>query len=169
MTDTIYEEVTNIISDDITIDNTVYIPKEYTPGEVKKYNILRNAYIKLDALPFSFGVPRYDDNMSDKVIERYFRTDYADTMRETRINIDDIESGSIDEMQIENRIVYHALRRYRLSASVFFKFSTATDGKTIDKTQIPKMLSAIIDEYNNEYKKWRLSSIGSLWNRSVSE
>lgn len=133
----------------------------------KKYKILRNAYMKLDSLPLSFGLPAYDDDIANDVVEKYFKVDLADTIRETRISLDDIEEDSIDEMMFENRIVYHALKRFRLTASVFFKFSTAVDGKTIDKTQIPKMLSAILKEYEDEYSKWRLGSIGSLWNRVV--
>lgn len=137
-------------------------------ADKKKYKILRNAYMKLDNLPLSFGMPAYDDDLPDNVVEKYFRTDLADTLRETRIAIEDIEENSIDEMQFENRIVYHALRRFRLSATAFFKFSTAVDGKTIDKTQIPKILSTLIAEYDAEYKSWRLGSIGSLWNRKVN-
>lgn len=141
---------------------------EQTVVEKRKYKILRNAYMKLDSLPLSFGVPAYDEDIPDDVVEKYFKVDLADTLRETRLNIEDIEDDSIDEMYFENRIVYHALKRYRLTASVFFKFSTAVDGKTIDKTQIPKMLAQIIAEYDAEYKKWRLGSIGSLWNRRVN-
>lgn len=133
----------------------------------RKCRIVRNAYMKLDNLPLSFGMPAYDDDLPDELILKYFRTDLADTLRETGMAIEDVEENSTDEMQFENRIVYHALKRFRLSASVFFKFSTAVDGKTIDKTQIPKMLSTIISEYDTEYKKWRLGSIGSLWNRKV--
>ena len=134
----------------------------------KKYKILRNAYMKLDNLPLSFGMPAYDDDLPDNVVEKYFRTDLADTLRETRIALEDIEENSVDEMQFENRIVYHALRRFRLSATAFFKFSTAVDGKTVDKTQIPKILSTLIAEYDAEYKNWRLGSVGSLWNRKVN-
>ena len=141
---------------------------EQTTTDTKKYKILRNAYIKLDSLPLSFGIPSYDEDIPNEVIDKYFRVDLADTLRETRLNIEDIEDDSIDEMYFENRIVYHALRRFRLSASVFFKFSTAVDGKTVDKTQIPKMLATIIKEYEDEYKQWRLGSIGSLWNRTVN-
>lgn len=137
-------------------------------ADKKKYKILRNAYMKLDNLPLSFGMPAYDDDLPDNVVEKYFRTDLADTLRETRIAIEDIEENSIDEMQFENRIVYHALRRFRLSATAFFKFSTAVDGKTVDKTQIPKILSTLIAEYDAEYKSWRLGSVGSLWNRKVN-
>lgn len=137
-------------------------------ADKKKYKILRNAYMKLDNLSLSFGMPAYDDDLPDNVVEKYFRTDLADTLRETRIAIEDIEENSVDEMQFENRIVYHALRRFRLSATAFFKFSTAVDGKTVDKTQIPKILSTLIAEYDAEYKSWRLGSVGSLWNRKVS-
>lgn len=137
-------------------------------ADKKKYKILRNAYMKLDNLPLSFGMPAYDDDLPDNVVEKYFRTDLADTLRETRIAIEDIEENSVDEMQFENRIVYHALRRFRLSATAFFKFSTAVDGKTIDKTQIPKILSTLIAEYDAEYKSWRLGNVGSLWNRKVN-
>lgn len=137
-------------------------------ADKKKYKILRNAYMKLDNLPLSFGMPAYDDDLPDNVVEKYFKTDLADTLRETRIAIEDIEENSVDEMQFENRIVYHALRRFRLSATAFFKFSTAVDGKTIDKTQIPKILSTLIAEYDAEYKSWRLGSVGSLWNRKVN-
>ena len=134
----------------------------------KKYKILRNAYMKLDNLPLSFGMPAYDDDLPDDVVEKYFRTDLADTLRETRIAIEDIEEDSVDEMQFENRIIYHALRRFRLSATAFFKFSTAVDGKTIDKAQVPKILSTLIAEYDAEYKSWRLGNVGSLWNRKVN-
>ena len=137
-------------------------------ADKKKYKILRNAYMKLDNLPLSFGMPAYDDDLPDNVVEKYFMTDLADTLRETRIAIEDIEENSVDEMQFENRIVYHALRRFRLSATAFFKFSTAVDGKTVDKTQIPKILSTLIAEYDAEYKSWRLGSVGSLWNRKVN-
>lgn len=135
--------------------------------DAKKYKILRNAYMKLDGLPLSFGLPAYDDDIPDDTIEKYFKVDLADTIRETRMSIDEIEEDSIDEMMFENRIVYHALKRFRLTASVFFKFSTAVDGKTVDKTHIPKMLATILKEYEDEYSKWRLGSIGSLWNRVV--
>ena len=141
---------------------------EQTITEQRRYKILRNAYMKLDSLPLSFGIPAYDDEISDDVIEKYFRVDLADTLRETGLNVEDIEENSKDEMYFENRIVYHALKRFRLTASAFFKFSTAVDGKTVDKTQIPKILATVIKEYEDEYKQWRLGSIGSLWNRTVS-
>lgn len=163
------EDVIDGETEDATTDveDTTEQP-ELTESEKKKYKVLRNAYMKLDSLPLSFGIPSYDEDISNEVVEKYFKVDLADTLRETRLTFEDIEEDSIDEMYFENRIVYHALKRFRLTASVFFKFSTAVDGKTIDKTQIPKMLATIIKEYEDEYKQWRLGSIGKLWNRTVS-
>ena len=155
-------EVTDPVVDDTTNGDV----NEYTDTEKRKYSMLRNAYQKLDNLPLSFGLPAYSDDIDDQTIERYFRTDLADTLRETQITIEEIDDGSKDEMYFENRIVYHALKRFRLSASVFFKFSTAVDGKTIDKTNIPKMLASILQEYEAEYKQWRLGYVGKIWNRS---
>ena len=149
------------------INETSGATTELSESDKKKFSILRNAYMKLDSLPLSFGMPAYDEEIPNEMIEKYFKVDLADTLRETRISLDDVESGSVDEMQLENRIVYHTIRRFRLSASVFFKFSTAIDGKTIDKTQIPKILATILSEYEAEYKSWRSGHCGSIWNRSV--
>ena len=142
-------------------------PPELSEYDKKKFSILRNAYEKLSSLPLSFGMPAYDEAIPNETIDKYFKVDFMDTLRETRLSLDDIESGSMDEMQFENRIVYHTIKRFRLTSSVFFKFSTAVDGKSIDKTQIPKMLTAVLNEYDAEYKKWRSGSCGSIWNKSA--
>lgn len=159
----IYHDGAHIVNTDEVEDDA-----KMTDAAIRKCRILRNAYIKLDSLPLSFGIPAYNDDMTDDEIAKRFKVDLADTIRETRINIADIEDNSVDEMQFENRVVYHALKRFRLTASTFFKFSTAVDGKTVDKTQVPKMLKAILDEYEQEYNKWRLHSTGSLWNRTAT-
>ena len=165
--------------ENITTENTDEVDQENTDGDATtsedvdpvykhKMLILRNAYQKLDGLPLGFGIPAYDDEIPDETVEKYFKTDYADTLRETGLNIEDIEEGSKDEMFFENRICYHAIKRYRLSSSIFFKFSTAVDGKTVDKTQIPKMLKEILAEYDNEYKSWMLGHTGSIWQRTAT-
>ena len=133
-----------------------------------RIKILKNIYRKLDNLPLGFGIPAYNDDVPDAVLEKYFGLDLDDTLREVRMNIVDVQSDSFDEMQIENRSIYYALRRYRLSASVYFKFSTAVDGKTVDKTMIPKMLSTIISEYDAEFKRWRSGNLASTWNRNAT-
>ena len=154
------------ITDSTTDESSV--DEELTESEKHKYSIMRNAYRKLDGLPLGFGLPMYDDAIDNKTVDKLMGTDFTDTMRELRITVDDIEADTYDEMMVENRIVYYALKRFRLSASVFFKFSTAVDGKTVDKTIVPKMLSQIIKEYDDEFRKWRGAAIGKLWNRQVS-
>ena len=154
-------------SDDVNINSgvsSVDEQAELSYEDAEKIKILRNVYIKLDGLPLSFGIPAYDDSIDSETIMKYFRTDLADTIRETGISIADIPEDSKIEMYFENRIVYHALKRFRMSATAFFKFSTAVDGKSIDKTQVPKMLAQLIAEYEEEYKTWRLGNIGKLWN-----
>lgn len=131
----------------------------------REVEIMRGAYSKLDNMPLSFGIPRYSIDMTDADVEKYMYGDLKDTMRELGIkNCDGVEQMSLEELRIENRVVYHALRRFRNSASVFFKFSTAVDGKTVDKQMIPKMLLEMINEYNNEFIQWRKTlSTGAIW------
>lgn len=130
--------------------------------------ILKNAYKKIDGMVLSFGLPQYTDEMVEQDFDRVIGIDLLDAQREMKISdIDSIPSMSEVELQLENRVVYYALRRFRTSASIFFKFSTAVDGKTVDKSMIPKMLNQIISEYNSEYLRWKrtYTNIGQLWNR----
>lgn len=141
-----------------------------------RISILRNVYRKLDGMMLSFGMPMYNDNISDDDIERYVGMSLNDTMRELRLtNLEGIGEMSIAEYHIENRCVYHKLRSLRNSASIFFKFSTAVDGKTVDKSMIPKMINEMIKEYDNEWKKWMAdggitgSTAGNIWERTPSD
>lgn len=127
-------------------------------------------------MTLSFGMPVYSDDLPSTDIERYIGISLDDTMRELRItNLDNIEEMSIAEYHIENRCIYHKLRLLRNSASVFFKFSTAVDGKTVDKSMIPKMINEMIKEYDNEWKKWLStggiysSTGGNTWSRTSTE
>jgi hypothetical protein len=132
-----------------------------------RVKILRNVYKKLDSLPLGFGIPAYSDSIADTTIEKTFGIDIDDTLREIRMKIGDIESDSVDELNVEDRTVYHALRRFRMSSAIYYKFSTAVDGKTIDKSMIPKMISTMIMEYDQQFKRWRSGGLSKLWNRSV--
>ena len=131
----------------------------------REVEIMRGAYSKLDNMPLSFGIPRYSVEMTDADVEKYMYGDLKDTMRELKIkNCNGVEEMSQEELHIENRVVYYALRRFRNSASVFFKFSTAADGKTVDKQMIPKMLLEMINEYNAEFTAWRRTlAAGNIW------
>ena len=141
-----------------------------------RISILRNVYRKLDGMMLSFGMPAYKDDISDDDIERYVGMSLNDTMRELRItDLERVGEMSIAEYHIENRCVYHKLRSLRNSASIFFKFSTAVDGKTIDKSMIPKMINEMIKEYDDEWKKWMAtggitgSTAGNIWERTPSD
>lgn len=145
-------------------------------ADTHRINILRNVYRKLDGMMLSFGMPMYNDSISDNDIERYVGMPLNDTMREIGLsNLDDVEEMSSAEYHIENRCIYHKLRSLRNSASVFFKFSTAVDGKTIDKSMIPKMINEMIKEYDDEWKKWLSeggltgSAAGTIWSRTPTE
>ena len=145
-------------------------------ADTHRIKILRNVYRKLDGMMMSFGMPIYNSDMPDDNVERYVGMSLDDTMRELRLtNLDNIGEMSIAEYHIENRCVYHKLRSLRNSASIFFKFSTAVDGKTIDKSMIPKMINEMIKEYDQEWKKWLSeggisgSTAGAIWERTPAE
>lgn len=145
-------------------------------ADTHRIKILRNVYRKLDGMMLSFGMPAYSDYISDDDIERYVGMPLDDTMRELRItNLDNVGEMSIAEYHVENRCVYHKLRALRNSASIFFKFSTAVDGKTIDKSMIPKMINEMLKEYDAEWKNWLSegglsgSTSGNIWNRTSSD
>lgn len=125
--------------------------------------LMRNAYQKLDSLPLSFGLPAYSDSLEDGFVENKFKLHFKDAMRAMRLHdLSSIQEDSYDELMVENRMVYYALRRFRTTASAFFKFSTAIDGKTVDKTKVPQMLKEIMDEYEDEFKKYK-GHAASLW------
>lgn len=142
------------------------IEPEQSEDEKHAMLIMRHAYQKLDSLPLGFGLPVYSEDMNDEDISKYFKLDLLDTLREAGLSMEAIEPNSTDEMVIEDRVVYHALKRFRMTAVTFFKFSTATDGKTVDKTNIPKMLQQLISEYDKEFKAWKSKGAGKIWSRS---
>lgn len=145
-------------------------------ADTHRTKVLKNVYQKLDGMMLSFGMPRYSDDITDADIERYIGISLNDTLRELQItNLDRIDEMSMAEYHIENRCVYHKLRALRNSASIFFKFSTAVDGKTIDKSMIPKMINEMLKEYDAEWKKWLSeggivgSTTGRIWERTPTE
>lgn len=161
-----YTSDTSLMTTDSSSDN-ITMTEAYTRG----VEILRNVYIKLSDMPLGFNLPSYTDSIEDSFIWKKFSIDLKDTMRELKVTYDsiiNIESGSYDEYMVEQRIMWHAIRRFRFSGSIFFKFSTAVDGKTVDKTQIPKILKEILDELDVEWKKYRSSTASTLWSQSSS-
>ena len=144
--------------------------------DAHRIKILRNVYQKLDGMTLSFGMPAYSENLTDDDFERYIGMSLTDTLRELRLtDLSSIEEMSPAEYHIENRCVYHKLRSLRNSASIFFKFSTAVDGKTVDKSMIPKMINEMIKEYDGEWKGWLANggmtgnTASATWSRTPSE
>ena len=145
--------------------------------DTHRTKILRNVYQKLDGMMMSFGMPMYSSDMTSEDIERYVGTSLNDTMRELKIpDLEGVGEMSTAEYHIENRCIYHKLRMLRNSASIFFKFSTAVDGKTVDKSMIPKMINEMLKEYDAEWRKWLSqgglsgsSTTGNVWERTPAE
>ena len=158
-------------------EDTPEIPDEVPEvPDTHRTKILRNVYQKLDGMMMSFGMPMYNSDMTSDDMERYVGMSLNDTMRELKLsNLDNIGEMSVAEYHIENRCVYHKLRMLRNSASIFFKFSTAVDGKTVDKSMIPKMINEMIKEYDTEWKKWLSTggligtTTGNVWSRTSTE
>lgn len=168
-----YDEHANIAGDDkFDVYEVTHVdkkePVEEPPAEDNseyehKMTIMRNAYQKLDSLPLTFGLPAYTDSLEDSFVENKFKLHLKDAMRALRLrDLSSIEEDSYDELIVENRVVYFALRRFRMTASAFFKFSTAIDGKTVDKTKVPQMLKDIMNEFEDEYKKY-IGHASGLW------
>lgn len=131
--------------------------------------LMREAYSSISDMPLAFGIPNYSDDMPDEIVEKQMGHGYKNVLRELGItNLDSINEMSYGELMVKERMVYWMLKKFRLTAATFFKFSTATDGKTIDKQQIPKMLADIISGYEKEWNQWKATSFsttGQLWNR----
>lgn len=111
---------------------------------------------KLDSLPLAFDI---DDVKVFSALK--------DTLREMRIfNAEHIYENTELEYYVEIRTEWHMLKRLRNSTSVYFRYSTGVDGKSIDKTRVPQMISEIMEELDAEYKKWYMTSRmnGGVWN-----
>ena len=151
------------VTDPVVDDTTDGDVNEYTDAEKRKYSMLRNAYQKLDNLPLSFGLPAYSDDIDDQTIERYFRTDLADTLRETQITIEEIDDGSKDEQHFGEFISNHAIwKRFRFAPHWHFPQHTVM----VPSTRPHSKMCTILQEYEAEYKQWRLGHVGKIWNRS---
>ena len=48
------------------INETSGATTELSESDKKKFSILRNAYMKLDSLPLSFGMPAYDEEIPNE-------------------------------------------------------------------------------------------------------
>lgn len=158
------EQATVIINDEQVLDIDREADYQAITERQRRIKIMRNAYEKLDNLPLSFGMPAYSEEISDEVIENRFKLNLKDAMRRMKItNISDITEDSMEELVLENQVVLAALKKFRLTSTAFFKFSTAIDGKTVDKTKVAQFLKDAIDELEDEFKKYKSGNCGMLW------
>ena len=129
----------------------------------RELDIMIAVWQELDGMVLTFGIPQYVEGTTpDSDVEKYFGASFNNAMREMRIaSIDAVPENSKLEYILQNRTLYHSLRKFRYSASVFFKFSTATDGKSVDKTMIPKMLKEMMDDLDKEYSDYQSTAAGA--------
>ena len=136
-----------------------------------KLDIMKNVYRKLSGMMVAFDIPEYNPDMPPEMVEKYIGGDYNDAIRDMGVNLDNVDKGSTMELAIETKTIIFALRRFKATTAVWFKFSTAVDGKTVDKTKVFEAIDATIKDYENEYKDYILAAtgklLGSRWYRKV--
>ena len=136
-----------------------------------KLDIMKNVYRKLSGMMVAFDIPEYNPDMPPEMVEKYIGGDYNDAIRGMGVNLDNVDKGSTMELAIETKTIIFALRRFKATTAVWFKFSTAVDGKTVDKTKVFEAIDATIKDYENEYKDYILAatgkSLGSRWDRKA--
>ena len=117
-----------------------------------KLDIMKNVYRKLSGMMVAFDIPEYNPDMPPEMVEKYIGGDYNDAIRDMGVNLDNVDKGSTMELAIETKTIIFALRRFKATTAVWFKFSTAVDGKTVDKTKVFEAIDATIKDYENEDK-----------------
>ena len=124
----------------------------------KQTLVMREVYQQLDSLPMSFGLPAYSDDLTDAQIQNYIGINFKKAMREfgyTDDNFDDeYDDDSTMATYFVDRALYHLLRKFRFTSSVYFKFSSAQDGRQLDRTKVFDNLNKIIEELDEEYKSY---------------
>ena len=112
--------------------------------------LIENIMDKLDKLPVEFNI---------------LDTDVApcldDAMREMNVSLENIAEGSSTELYVEIRAQWYMLGRLQNSSSVNFRYSTGIDGKSVDKTSIPKTIGEIMDRLNSQFMQWYSTSFKS--------
>lgn len=136
-----------------------------------KLDIMKNVYRKLSGMMVAFDIPEYDPDMSPEMVEKYIGGDYNDAIRDIGVNLDNVDKGSTMELAVETKTIIFALRRFKATTAVWFKFSTAVDGKTVDKTKVFAAIDDTIKDYEKEYQDYIMSatgkSLGNRWDRKA--
>lgn len=122
-------------------------------------SVIENVKNKIHQLPLEF----HDNDDFD------IEPSVHDAMREMRIrNIASVPEYSDTELYLELRSMWYVLLRFRNSASANFKYKTGVnDGKSVDKTDIPKILKGIMDDIDSQFKQWSSTTYagttGGVW------
>jgi len=124
--------------------------------------ILTNVLDKLDQLPIKFSITDTD------IVPAL-----EDTIRELGISDVSLITDLKTELYVELRTEYWMLHRLKNSQSLNFKYSTSVDGRSIDKTEIPKMIQETMDDLEVKFNTWRAESYnrlsggsGGIWTRT---
>jgi len=81
-------------------------------------------------------------------------TGYLDkAIKEMNITITDIDPDTTLALAVEIRALYYGIMAFRIPASANFKYDTGNEGKSVDKTDVPKNLRKLALEFDNEYNE----------------
>lgn len=121
-------------------------------------SILTNVIDKLDTMDIDFDITDID------IIPAL-----NDALREMKIqSLSSITDNSQTELYIELRTEYWMLHRFRNAQTLNFKYSTSIDGRMIDKTMIPKLISDTMAELDNKFASYMTNtfnkSASGTWN-----
>lgn len=130
-------------------------------------NIVASVKDKLNTLEVRHNLT---DTELDKCID--------DTLREMKLaDVSAIQEMSDTELYFELRTVYYALMRVRNTNLDNFDYKTASDGMEIDKMDISKNITKIMDEIDSRFKSWlndylavnKSTTASTVWNKSRRE
>ncbi len=128
-----------------------------------KEKILSNVYEKLQQIPAQLNFTANDIEPS-----------LNDALRQLGIGtIEQIQPNSKTELFVELCTQWWMLHRVRSSVSMYFKYSTGEDGKSVDKTKIPNAIADMMDDIALMISGWNFTAhsgtTGSIWNMTKRE
>lgn len=94
------------------------------------------------AIDLSLGVEELEDPLYD-------------AMREMGISdIANVQVNSKQELYLEIRVLWYALALVRNETSVYFKWSSGSDGKEVDKTKVYKAIDDTMKDLDDQFSDW---------------
>lgn len=118
-----------------------------------KAKIVENVIDKLYNLPLNLELDMTGEHLENPIY---------DTMREMGISdISNITVGSKQELYFEIRVEWYALRKIRNEVATYFKWSSGSDGKEVDKEEIFKAIDKIMKDLDTQFSIWNSKSNNS--------